>query len=53
MDAQGALAATGLGLQAPQEDLVTGLQAAARDGLAGEVDTGLVEHGTDVAGALR
>ena len=50
-DALGPLTAAGLAHETPHEDLVAGLQAAALDGLLGQVGAGLVEHGADVAGA--
>ena len=51
-DALGPLAAACLGLEAPDEGPIAGLQSATRDGLVGQRSAGIVEHGTDVAEAL-
>ena len=48
-----ALAAAGLGREAPDEGAVAGLEAAALDRLVGERRAGVVQDGPDVAEALR
>ena len=52
MDPLGPLAAAGLGLEAPDERAIAGLESAARDRLVGERRAGVVEDGTDIAEAL-